>query len=107
MTPQYRTDDKTYELIKARHPDIPQDPLPLDMPEQPALDRPAVSESKPRPAKSVRFATCPKCLADKEIGVVRSADGSEVFRDHNKTIGKGVRVLCPGSGTTAPAVKVR
>jgi hypothetical protein len=106
MTPQPFIDPKAYEQIKARHSDIPQDPLPIELPEQP-VPVATTSESKPRPAKSVRFASCPKCLTDKEIAVVRSADGSEVFRDHNKTIGKNVRVRCPGSGTTAPAVRVR
>jgi len=107
MSPQPFIDPKSYEQIKRRHDDIPQDPLPLDLPKQPAPVRPVSTESKPRPAKSVRFASCPKCLAHREFGVIRAADGSEVFRDHNKTIGKGVRVRCPGSGTPAPAVRVR
>lgn len=104
MSPQYRMDDKAYELIKRRHPDIPQEPLPLDLPEQLARHD-GEQPDKPRPAKSIRFASCPKCLASREFGVIRAADGTEVFRDHNKTIGKGVRMLCPGSGTTAPAVR--
>lgn len=99
--PQYLS-DRDYNLIKKRHADIPQDPLPLEIPDSPA---PAMTEPKARPAKSVRFASCPKCLADREFGVVRGPDGTEVFRDHNKVIGKGRRVPCPGSGTVAPAVK--
>lgn len=95
------TGDPVYDRIKARHNDIPQDPLPLDVPE-PVAVKPDTVESKPRPARSVRFAMCPKCRADKETGVIRRPDGSEVFRDHNKTIGKGVRIPCPGSGLEAP-----
>jgi hypothetical protein len=98
MTPQ----DKDYERIKRRHDDIPQDPLPIEVPEQPARQ---MNESKRRPAVSIRFASCPKCLADREFGVIRAADGTEVFRDHNKVVGKGRRMPCPGSGMVAPAVK--
>jgi len=60
---------------------------------------------KPRPAKALRYAKCPKCLADKDIAVIRMSDGRHVFRDHTKTLGKGARVPCPGSGTVAPEAK--
>lgn len=100
--PRTSANNDDIERIRRRHPDIPQDPLPLDVPDQPAQ---MVSETRARPAKSVRFAACPKCLADREFGVIRRPDGVEVFRDHNKTIGKGRRMPCPGSGTIAPAVK--
>jgi len=95
--------DPAYNAIKKRHPDIPQDPLPLELPDQPA---PAQrSENRRRATPSIRFANCPKCLADKETGVIKGPGNTEVFRDHNKTLGKGRRVPCPGSGTVAPAVK--
>lgn len=96
------TGDAAYNAIKRRHPDIPQDPLPLEVEPSSPVSK---DESKPRPAASVRFAKCPKCLADKETGVIRRPDGAEVFRDHNKTLGKGRRIPCPGSGLPAPEVK--
>ena len=92
--------DPEVERIRKRHPDIPQDPLPFDTPE------PVAKGKRWRSAKSaasVRFASCPKCLANREIGVVRTGDGTEVFRAHNKVIGKGRRMPCPGSGQVAPA----
>lgn len=95
--------DPAYERIKRRHPDIPQDPLPLELPTQPtAVKR---DENRRKSAPSVRYADCPKCLADKPTGVIRGADGSEIFRAHNKTLGKGRRVPCPGSGQIAPPAK--
>jgi len=97
-----QSNDRDLERIKARHPDIPQDPLPVDWPDAIPKRRPWRA---PKAAASVRFATCPKCLANREIGVIRLPDGAEVFRDHNKVIGKGVRVQCPGSGHDAPPPK--
>lgn len=96
--------DARYQQIKRRHDDIPQDPLPIVVPDSPPAQQ---TESKRRPSPSIRFASCPKCLADREFGVIRAADGTEVFRDHNKTLGKGRRIPCPGSGQIAPAVKTR
>ncbi len=95
--------DPEIERIRKRHPDIPQDPLPFDAPET----TPKIKPRRQKSAASVRFAKCPKCLADRPIGVIRGADGGEVFRDHNKVIGKGRRMPCPGSGQLAPEETTR
>jgi len=86
--------------IRARHADIPQDPLPLDIPESHGM-----SKGK-RTDKSIAQATCPWHVSrgtDQTTGLVRASDGSLIFREHTKRIGKST-VRCPGSGQ-APEMK--
>jgi hypothetical protein len=92
--------DAAYNAIKRRHNDIPQDPLPLG--ELEVVNTKRKSGSKQRSPRSIRFVKCPKCLADKATGVIKLADGSEVFRDHNKVLNSGMRIQCSGSGKVAP-----
>lgn len=83
--------------VKRRHPDIPQDPLPFELPSS-SSGEPAKARAK----ASVRYAKCPRCTKEKPTGVVRADDGSEVFRDHNKVLASGRRIRCNGSGEVAP-----
>lgn len=83
--------------VRRRHPDIPQDPLPVDLETSTAGE-----PTKQRGVKSVRYAECPDCTKDKPTGVVRNDDGSEVFRPHNKVLTTGRRIRCSGSGKEAP-----
>lgn len=91
--------DAAYNAIKRRHNAIPQEPLF----EWDAPDAEQKGEAKQRPPRSVRFAVCPYCLADKPTGVIRTADAGEVFRDHNKVLNSGLRIPCHGSGKVAPS----
>lgn len=87
-----------FAAIKKRHSDIPQDSLPIVLPD-------ATGASEPMRTKgvvSVRHAQCPECHKDKPTGVVRLHDGTEVFRDHNKVLTTGRRIRCNGSGKEAP-----
>lgn len=93
--------DAAYNAIKKRHPDIPQDPLPLEMPAVAGGSVRDPERKQPGP-KSIRFATCPKCLADRLTGVIRLGDGTQVFRGHNMVMHSGRRTPCPGSGQVAP-----
>lgn len=88
-----------YAAIRRRHNDIPQDTLPLDFSgSESRSGEPVRMKSQP----SIRFAVCPACAHEKEIGVVRLGDGREVFREHRKTLMRGRRIRCSGSGTDAP-----
>lgn len=93
--------DKAYNAIKKRHPDIPQDPLPLELSAE-AVGFIGEARTKRRGPRSVRWEKCPKCLNDKAIGVIRLANGDEVFRDHNKVLHSGKRIPCSNSGGLAP-----
>lgn len=85
--------------IAKRHSDIPQDALPIEVPEPPKANGGTASAKS---APSVRFAKCPDHVADKLTGVIALSRDEHVFRDHTKHIGK-VTVQCPGSGRPAPA----
>jgi hypothetical protein len=92
--------DPVYRAIKKRHPNIPQDPLPLELPDQPtSANEPT---RKARGPVRVREAMCPKCRNDNATAVIRTPDGAEVFRDHNKVMRGGLRIPCAGSGELAP-----
>lgn len=93
--------DAAYNAIKRRHDNIPQETLPIEVAEV-APNSKRKTESKQRGPRSVRFVKCPHCLADKATGVIQLADGSEVFRDHNKVLNSGMRIQCSGSGKVAP-----
>ena len=93
--------DAAYNAIKRRHNNIPQETLPLEVTETAPAGK-AKTGAKQRGPRSIRFAKCPLCLADKPTGVIQSADGSEVFRDHNKVLNSGMRLQCSGSGRVAP-----
>lgn len=86
-----------FAAVKRRHPDIPQDPLPVEV-EPERAGEPVSHKGR----KSVRYAMCPYCLKDKPTGVVRNEDGDEVFRAHNKVLSTGRRIRCSGSGKEAP-----
>lgn len=92
--------DAAYNAIKRRHANIPQEPLPLEVAET-ALTPQRKTGAKQRGPRSIRFVKCPYCLANKPTGVVKTADGSEVFRDHNKVLNSGTRIQCRGSGKAA------
>ena len=94
--------DSAYNAIKRRHNNIPQETLPLELVETPVTSK-RKTGGKQRGPRSIRFAKCPHCLADKPTGVVQMADGSEVFRDHNKVLNSGMRLQCAGSGKVAPS----
>lgn len=84
--------------VKARHPDIPQDALPLEL-----TDVGTRPEKLPSP-KSVRQAKCKGCCRDRDqkVGVVRLSNGVEVFREHNKQLIGSSSIRCSGSGEVAP-----
>lgn len=86
--------------VRRRHPSIPQDPLPLKLPDASGRAAEPTRGTGSRP--SVRFTMCPHCVKDKPTGVVREDDGSEVFRAHNKVLTTGRRIRCSGSGKEAP-----
>lgn len=94
------------EIVASRHPDIPQDALPGIAS---AAHAPASSAADVRPTKSVDFAVCPAHELDVtqrnegKTGLIRTADGHVVFRDHTKRLGS-VSVPCSGSGTVPPEV---
>jgi len=89
-------DDPAIRRIRARHNDIPQDPL-FD------IDNKVTAEPTKRApaAKAVRQQQCPECKREK-VGVIRVTD--EVFqphfvlRDHTKRTYGGHTFKCPGSG---------
>jgi len=93
--------DPAYKAIKQRHPDIPQDPLPFDVTAD-ALVSSGESTKKQRSPARIRVATCPHCSNDNPTAVIRLADGSEVFRTHNRVMRSGLRLPCNGSGEPAP-----
>lgn len=79
--------------IRARHDDIPQDALPLDIPDT------GSPRHEGRVEKSVAQASCPWHTDrgdDQSTGLIRGSAGL-VFREHTKRIGKST-VRCPGSG---------
>lgn len=85
--------------IRARHADIPQDALPLDIPDHGQRTKEARTE------KSVGQALCPwhtDMGDDKTTGLIRGSTGL-IFREHTKRIGRST-VRCPGSGR-APSEK--
>ena len=94
----------TIRAVAARHPDIPQDALPgLETVERDTSGSKEPSKHR-SPVPSVRRARCPKHKGkgdDDLTGVVLSADGSEVFRDHTKRVGNHT-IRCSGSGMVAP-----
>jgi hypothetical protein len=92
--------DAAYNAIKRRHANIPQETLPLEALENPVPSK-RKTEGKQRAPRSIRFVKCPFCLAAKATGVIKLADGSEVFRDHNKVLNSGTRIQCRGSGRVA------
>jgi hypothetical protein len=82
--------------IRARHDDIPQDPLPLDIPDSGVRTQ---GEQGRDQQKSVGQAACPWHTDrgdDQTTGLIRASAGL-VFREHTKRIGKNT-VRCPGSG---------
>jgi len=92
--------DPDRDKIAKRHPSIKQDSL---FPITPDL-RKKHAPSK-QTVRSIRTARCPQCCgpqgSNKKIGVIRTAIGLEVFRQHDKfTIG-GLRIPCSGSGSEA------
>lgn len=93
--------DAAYNAIKRRHNNIPQETLPLELVEITVTAK-AKTDAKQRGPRSIRFAVCPSCRADRPTGVIRMSDGSEVFRDHNKVLHGGARVPCSGSAKVAP-----
>lgn len=85
--------------IRARHDNIPQDALPLDIPDTGAR----MTDS--RTEKSVAQALCPWHTDrgdEQTTGLIRGSTGL-VFREHNKRVGR-TTVRCPGSGR-APSEK--
>lgn len=89
--------DDPFAAVRRRHPNIPQDPLPIEVTEEARAAEPT------RSTPSVRQAVCPFCFKpDKTTGVIRLDDGTEVFREHNKVLTTGRRIRCGGSGQVAP-----
>lgn len=106
MTGTKKVIDAAYNAIKRRHDNIPQEPLPLDVAE--ATDNSQrKGESRQKSPRSVRFVQCADCRADRPTGVIRTASGSEVFRDHNKVLHGGARIPCSGSGKVAPEGSIK
>lgn len=93
--------DAAYNAIKRRHNNIPQETLPIDYVE-PAATSKQKTGAKQRGPRSIRWEKCPNCMATRATGVIKLADGAEVFRDHYKTLNSGSRLLCSGSGKVAP-----
>lgn len=85
--------------VRRRHPDIPQDPLPLDWPEpaKPGKRR------NPRPAKATRYVICPSCTAQK-VAIEGTGKGQRI-RWHWKTLRHGIKVQCPASGASPVGAK--
>jgi hypothetical protein len=82
------------EALRARHNDIPQDALPLDLPDM------GGGAKDQRVVKSYAQAICPWHTDrgdDQTTGLIRAGNGGLVFREHTKRIGK-TTVRCPGSG---------
>lgn len=82
-----------FAAIRARHDDIPQDPLPLEIPNA------GVRRHDGRREKSVAQAICPWHVArgeDDTTGLVRAGVGL-VFREHTRRVGRTTN-RCPGSG---------
>jgi hypothetical protein len=80
--------------IHARHDDIEQDPLPMEV-------APADSARDARPRRrsvpTVATGTCPGC-AQSEIGQIAASSLHNIWREHFRTTGKGVRLRCRMSG---------
>lgn len=103
MTATKKIIDAAYNAIKRRHSNIPQDPL-FEVVETVSTQR---NETRQKSPRSVRFAQCADCRADRPTGVVRTASGDEVFRDHNKVLHGGARIPCSGSGKVAPEESIK
>lgn len=94
--------DADMARIRARHSDIPQDPLPDVAWPEPTGG--AKGERRAyRGTPSTRFARCPKHVApgDGLTGVIPGPGGIEVFRAHTKRVGSRT-IPCSGSGSAAP-----
>lgn len=87
------------DAIRERHPDIPQDTLPFDLPAM------GGGSKDQRTIKSHGQAICPWHTDrgdDQTTGLIRAGNGGLVFREHFHRIGR-TSVRCPGSGQPAPS----
>jgi hypothetical protein len=80
--------------IHARHDNIEQDPLPIEV--APA-DSAREASPRRRSVPSVAFGTCPVC-EQPEIGQIAASSLHNVWREHFRTTGRGVRLRCRMSG---------
>lgn len=91
------TGDAILRKIAARHPDIPQDPLPIDIPDPPPTS--SGEESTQKRVRSVQWAPCPWHVdtSKRGTGMVYGPTGELVFREHSRRVGRRT-LRCPGSG---------
>lgn len=82
---------KPHADIAARHRDIPQDALPLDVPLGGGPPKRRASS-----VRSVAHGHCPVCPGEK-VGQVHDGD-QLVWRDHTRTTLGGARIRCSASG---------
>lgn len=93
-------DEAARRAMAARHPDIPQDTLPLDWPAPVPVGRPTH-----RSPKSIRRAECPTCTG-RSVAVDLDGHGVEVLRRHYITYrSAAVAIPCSASGRPAPPLE--